>query len=192
LLDVSWSPCRRSHPAGGAPSRQPDCDEPCCLHQLGTCSASGPRHCRGLPLRLLTLRPGNSLTILTMAWSMSFSGSVSLPPAIQATGRLALAPAGLPPAEHVCLSGHHAEPCASLCTAKAPPTTGRPAPRPHLARGWARRAPATARPRRAAPGTPTRSGATPSWTPRRRRRAGADRGECPAGTTLAAGLARPQ
>jgi len=56
-----------------------------------------------LPLRLLTLRPGNSLTILAMASSMGSRGSVSLRPAIQATGRLALVPVGLPPTEHVCL-----------------------------------------------------------------------------------------
>ena len=56
-----------------------------------------------LPLRSLTLRPGNSLTILLMAWSMGSRGSVSLRPATQATGRLALVPVGLPPTEHVCL-----------------------------------------------------------------------------------------
>src|SRR3990170_8202165 len=39
--DVSWSPCRRSHPAGGAPPRQPDCDEPCCLRAETKRSASG-------------------------------------------------------------------------------------------------------------------------------------------------------
>jgi len=39
-----------------------------------------------------------------MGLSMGFRASVSLRPAIQATGRLALAPAGLAPAEHVRLS----------------------------------------------------------------------------------------
>ena len=48
-------------------------------------------------MRSLSLRPGNSLTILLMASSMGFRRSVSLPPAIQATGLLALAPAGLTP-----------------------------------------------------------------------------------------------
>jgi hypothetical protein len=56
-----------------------------------------------LPLRSLTLRPGTLLTILPMASSMGSRGSVSLRPAIQATGRLALVPVGLPPTEHVCL-----------------------------------------------------------------------------------------
>ncbi len=58
-------------------------------------------------MRSLPLRPGHSLTILLMALSMGFRDSVSLLPATQATGRLALAPAGLSPAEHVCLSWTH-------------------------------------------------------------------------------------
>src|SRR5215475_5905532 len=41
LPDVSWSPCRRSHPAGGKPSRQPDSDGPYCLRAESTRSASG-------------------------------------------------------------------------------------------------------------------------------------------------------
>ena len=41
MLDVSWSPCRRSHPAGGATSRQPACDGPCCLRAVPNRSASG-------------------------------------------------------------------------------------------------------------------------------------------------------
>ena len=56
-----------------------------------------------LPLRSLTLRPGHSLTILPMASSMGSRALVSLRPAIQATGRLALVPVGLSPTEHVCL-----------------------------------------------------------------------------------------
>ena len=43
-------------------------------------------------MRSLTLRPGDSLTILKMAVSMGFRVSVSLGPAIQATGPLVLAP----------------------------------------------------------------------------------------------------
>jgi hypothetical protein len=63
-----------------------------------------------LPLGSLTLRPGDSLTTLLMASSMGFRGLVSPPPAIQATGHLAFAPAGLTPAEHVCLLWTHTEP----------------------------------------------------------------------------------
>jgi hypothetical protein len=47
--DVSWSPCRRSHPAGGAPPRQPDCGGPCCLRAKSKRSASGAPHFRGYP-----------------------------------------------------------------------------------------------------------------------------------------------
>ena len=100
LLVVSWSPCCRSHPAGGIPPRQPDCE--------GTLLPSPSRHRlgpRGLAfvgatMRSRSLRPGDSLTILTMACSMGFRTSVSRRSAIQATGRLALAPAGLSPAGH--------------------------------------------------------------------------------------------
>jgi hypothetical protein len=49
LLDVSGSPCCRSHPAGVVPPRQPDCDGPCCLRTLGTRSASGIPCFRGYP-----------------------------------------------------------------------------------------------------------------------------------------------
>ena len=45
--DVSWSPCRRSHPAGGESPRQPDCDGPCCLRADKTRSASGAWRFRG-------------------------------------------------------------------------------------------------------------------------------------------------
>src|SRR5262245_54668226 len=62
-----------------------------------------------LPVRSLTLRPGDSLATLTMAVSMGFRASVSLRPAIQATRLLALAPTGLTPAEHVCLRWTHDE-----------------------------------------------------------------------------------
>src|SRR5215813_6802972 len=60
-----------------------------------------------LPPRSLTLRPGDSLTILKMAVSMGFRASVSLGPAIQATGPLVLAPAGLTPAERARLRWTH-------------------------------------------------------------------------------------
>jgi len=47
--DVSSSPCRRSHPAGGAPPHQPACDDPCCLRAKSKRSASGASHFRGYP-----------------------------------------------------------------------------------------------------------------------------------------------
>jgi hypothetical protein len=48
LPDVSCAPCRRSHPAGGDSSPQPDCDDPCCLRAQSKRSASGIV-CRGYP-----------------------------------------------------------------------------------------------------------------------------------------------
>jgi hypothetical protein len=98
-------PPRRRDPAASArlrrilrPSRAP--------HTLGLRGLA----VSGLPLRSLTLWPGDSLTILLMASSMGFRGSVTLPPAIQATGLLAFTPAGLPPAEHHRLLWTHMEP----------------------------------------------------------------------------------
>ena len=58
-------------------------------------------------MRSLSLRPGDSLTIPKMALSIGFRVSVSLNPAIQATGLLASTPAGLTPAEHASLRWTH-------------------------------------------------------------------------------------
>ncbi len=55
----------------------------------------------------LSLRPGDSLTIPKMALSIGFKKSVSLLPAIQATGLLTLTPVGLTPTEHVRLRWTH-------------------------------------------------------------------------------------
>ena len=68
------------------PAASARCDGPCCLRlstvRLGLrgCSLSGP------PVRSLPLRPGDSLTILPMAWSVGFRVSVSLHPATRVTG----------------------------------------------------------------------------------------------------------
>src|SRR5262249_45176841 len=105
LPDVSWSPCCRSHPAGGAPPRQPDCDGPCCLRAKSKRSASGATHFRGYPCVHSRYGPVTRSLSLLIALSMGFRASVSLCPAIQATGSLALTPVRLPPTEHVCLPG---------------------------------------------------------------------------------------
>ena len=55
----------------------------------------------------LSLRPGDSLTIPKMALSMGFRTSVSLPPAIQATGPRTFTPVGLSPTEHASLRWTH-------------------------------------------------------------------------------------
>ena len=60
-----------------------------------------------LPLRSLSLWPGDSLTIPCIALSMGFKRSVSLPFAIQATRSLTLTLAGLTPAEHISLRWTH-------------------------------------------------------------------------------------
>ena len=57
----------------------------------------------------LALRPGDSLTIPKIALSMGFRPSVSLLPAIQATGLLAFTQVGLTPTERVSLRWTHYE-----------------------------------------------------------------------------------
>src|SRR6516162_1491601 len=60
------------------------------------------------PLRgSLALRPGDSLTILTMALSVGFIRFVSSTNATQATGLLTFAPVGLSPTEHASLRWTH-------------------------------------------------------------------------------------
>jgi hypothetical protein len=60
-----------------------------------------------LSVRSLSLQPGNSLTTPQVALSGGFRSSISLLPAPQATGLLALAPAGLLPAERASLRWSH-------------------------------------------------------------------------------------
>ena len=59
------------------------------------------------PLRSLSLRPDDSLTIPWMAWSVGFRNSVSFLPATQATRRLTLASVGLWPTERASLRWTH-------------------------------------------------------------------------------------
>ena len=54
-------------------------------------------------MRLLSLRPDDSLTIQRMALSIDFQDSVSLLLTIQATGSLTFSLAGLTPAEYASL-----------------------------------------------------------------------------------------
>jgi hypothetical protein len=61
------------------------CDDPCCLRLMLVGSASGASVSRPF-LRLLSLRPDDSLTIRKMALSIGFQDSVSFLLAIQATG----------------------------------------------------------------------------------------------------------
>ena len=105
LPDVSWSPCCRSHPAGGAPPRQPDCDAPCGLRAKSKRSASGATHFRGYPCVHSRYGPVTRSLPLPIASSMGSRASVPLCPAIQATGSLALTPVRLPPTGHVYFPG---------------------------------------------------------------------------------------
>src|SRR2546425_663888 len=73
-------------PPPECPAASARCDVPCCLRlstvRLGLrgLSISGP------PVRSLSLRPGDSLTLLPRAWSVGFSVSVSLHAATRVTG----------------------------------------------------------------------------------------------------------
>ena len=76
---LSLSPRRSAAP------RQSVCVVSCCLHLSVGGSASGAPHFRG-QLRSLALRPGDSLTMPSMALWMGFRRSVSLAPAIVLRG----------------------------------------------------------------------------------------------------------
>ena len=68
-------------------------------------SASGVR-VSGSPVRSLSLRPNDSLTIPTMALSIDFRSSVSFPPGYPSYRTLTFVLVGLTPTEYTCLSGH--------------------------------------------------------------------------------------
>ena len=53
------------------------------------------------------MRPGDSLTIPRMAWSVGFIRFVSSTDATQATKVLTIPPVGLSPTEHICLIWTH-------------------------------------------------------------------------------------
>src|SRR3954453_18448098 len=111
LLDVPSSPCRRSHPAG-ASRRVSRCDGPCCLRPTVGGSASGASHFRGHHCVHLRYGPGTRRP--SQGWPCRWASghSVSLVPAIRATGVSALPPAGLTPAEHISLTWTHNRTCA--------------------------------------------------------------------------------
>ena len=104
LLNRSLSPCCPYHPARVS----------CRLGQPAPCHAAFAPNERARPpdlcfvsrppLGLLSLRPGDSLTILIkMALSVGFIRFVSSVDATQAKGLLTFAPVGLPPTEHALL-----------------------------------------------------------------------------------------
>ncbi len=87
------------------PAASARCDGPCCLRlsivRLGLriCGISGP------PVRSLSLRPGDSLTILAMASSVGFRVLVSLHPATRVTGLWLLPRRGCLPLNTSAFSG---------------------------------------------------------------------------------------
>ena len=85
----STCPCHRAapnHPAGVASCLGQPTACPCCLRPTLEGSASGVKcFLSRPPLGSLPLRPGDSLTIPKMAWSVGFIRFVSSPDATQAT-----------------------------------------------------------------------------------------------------------
>ena len=102
LVTVLSLPPRRSE----LPHRS-DFDSPCCLRPGSGDSASEAIFLSGPPLGSLSLRPGDSLTILKMALSISFTRFVSSSRVTQVTGFLTITPVGLTPTEHASLGWTH-------------------------------------------------------------------------------------
>src|SRR4029077_2718552 len=106
LATVLSLPPRRGKGAASVRFRRPILPSPC------GCGL-GPRfHSFSRPnSRSLLLRPGGSWSPPRKTLSIGFRVSVSLHPAIQTTGLLTLAPAGLSPAEHTSLRWTHNRTC---------------------------------------------------------------------------------
>ena len=106
LLGMSLPPCCRFHPAEVKEPYRSDFGSPCCLRPPVAGSAFGATHFRGhirvyfITARRLVVSPRETLSI-------GFRVLVSRHPAIQTTGRLTFAPAGLSPAEHASLRWTH-------------------------------------------------------------------------------------
>ena len=100
------SSCHRFHPAEVGRSSQAAFNRPCCLRPLVAGSALRNRLSRPLA-RSLALWPDDSQISPRETLSIGFRNSVSLLPAIQATGLLTITPAGLSPAEQTSLCWTH-------------------------------------------------------------------------------------
>jgi len=94
-------------PRRNVSSLQSACDDSCCLRPASAGSASGAKVFSRPPTGSLTLRPSDSLTILTMALSVGFIRFVSSTNATQATRSLTFTPVGLSPTEHASLRWTH-------------------------------------------------------------------------------------
>ena len=110
MLGMSWSSCRRYHPAEVEQPSHSAFGCPCCLRRWVVGSAFGAWHFRGHLCVHLRYGPmTRSLPRETL--SIGFRMLVSRHPAIQATGLLTLTPAGLSPAEHASLRWTHNPAC---------------------------------------------------------------------------------
>ena len=106
MLGMSWSSCHRYHPAEVEQPCRSAFGCPCCLRRTVVGSAFGALHFRGHLCVHFRYGPmTRSLPRETL--STGFRMLVSRHPAIQATGRLTLTPAGLSPAEHASLHWTH-------------------------------------------------------------------------------------
>ena len=102
LLGMSLSPCCRFHPAEVQVPHRSDFGTPCSLRPSDAGSALGSIHYRG-HIRVHCRYGPVTRDLPREILSIGFRILVSPRPAIQATGLLTLAPAGLPPAEHASL-----------------------------------------------------------------------------------------
>ncbi len=106
LLGMSLPPCCRFHPAEVKEPLRSDFGSPCCLRPPVVGSAFGASFFEAtfaftfITARRLVVSPRETLSI-------GFRVLVSRHPAIQTTGRLTFAPAGLSPAEHASLRWTH-------------------------------------------------------------------------------------
>src|SRR6476619_6226174 len=106
LLGMPLLPCCRFHPAEVAMPHRSDFGTPFCLRPTEAGSALGSTPFEAtftftvVTARQLVVSPRETLSI-------GFRILISLHPAIQTTGRLTFAPAGLPPAEHTSLNWTH-------------------------------------------------------------------------------------
>jgi hypothetical protein len=116
LLSASLSPCRRYHPAGVSSKLRSACSllmvPSTMTKRLGLQSSFISR----LPMRLLALRPGDSLTTPRVALSMGFRSSISLLPAIQAKRLLTTTLGRLTLPERASLRWTHSPAERLLCT----------------------------------------------------------------------------
>ncbi len=112
MLGLSSSPCRRFHPAEVEQPRRSDFGCPCCLRPSVAGSAFGAIHFRG-HIRVHFRYGPVTRTFPSEGLSIGFRALVSLLPAIQATGLLISAPAGLSPAEQASLRWTHNRTCRS-------------------------------------------------------------------------------